>query len=263
MVHFTTLHNVCAVHWVMFSTLGGIIEYTGGYHEYTGGYHEYTGGYHETLGDTMMSVGAYHEYSGGCSVHWRDTMMRVGDIMSRPGYVQYTGVSIQIQLFSQQPSPTFIMISLSVLMISPSVLNTPQCTDDIPILYSWYPPVYCVPPVYCTDFMQGVYLLTNVLSCPVSCHSCSSLMRFAEHWKLGNLVKWNWQVELSDLFCPFISVWSVIHYIMCGFRPARLLSISHVKRIFRTFCKPCNRNICWTRCKLVSFVKSNFNRYNQ
>ena len=33
-----------------------------------------------TLGDTMMSVGRYHEY--------------IGD-------VQYTGVSIQIQLFSQ------------------------------------------------------------------------------------------------------------------------------------------------------------------
>ena len=39
--------------------------------------------------------------------------------MSTPGYVQYTGVSIQIQLFSQWPSPTFIMIS-------------PRCTPDIP-----------------------------------------------------------------------------------------------------------------------------------
>ena len=32
--------------------------------------------------------------------------------------------------------------------------------------------------------------------------------------------------------------------------------------IFRTFCKPCNRNVCWTFCKLVSLVKSNFGRYN-
>ena len=33
--------------------------------------------------------------------------------------------------------------------------------------------------------------------------------------------------------------------------------------IFQTFSKPCNRNICWTCCKLVSLVKSNFDRYNQ
>ena len=30
-----------------------------------------------------------------------DIIMGVGDIMSTPGDVQYTGVSIQIQLFSQ------------------------------------------------------------------------------------------------------------------------------------------------------------------
>ena len=34
-------------------------------------------------------------------------------------------------------------------------------------------------------------------------------------------------------------------------------------RIFRTFCKPCNRNICWIFWKLLSVVKSNFDRYNQ
>ena len=31
--------------------------------------------------------------------------------------------------------------------------------------------------------------------------------------------------------------------------------------VFRTFCKPCN-NVCWTCCKLVSLVKSDFGRYN-
>ena len=39
--------------------------------------------------------------TAGGSVHRGDTMMSVGDIMSTPGDVQYTGVSIQIQLFSQ------------------------------------------------------------------------------------------------------------------------------------------------------------------
>ena len=34
-----------------------------------------------------------------------DTMMSVGDIMSTPEDVQFTGVSIKIQLFSQWPSP--------------------------------------------------------------------------------------------------------------------------------------------------------------
>ena len=66
-----------------------------------------------------------------------------GDIVSTPGAVQYTGVSIQIQLFSHWPSPTFIMISLGVLSnipqctqwYPPSVLNIPRCTQ-------WYPPVY-------------------------------------------------------------------------------------------------------------------------
>ena len=32
---------------------------------------------------------------------------------------------------------------------------------------------------------------------------------------------------------------------------------------FSDCCKPCNRSICWTFWKLVSFAKSNFDRYNQ
>ena len=61
----------CAVHCGMFSTLGDITEYAGGYHEYTGGVQD-SGGYHDECG-----------------------------VMSTPGDVQYTGVPIQIQLFSQ------------------------------------------------------------------------------------------------------------------------------------------------------------------
>ena len=55
-----------------------------------------------------------------------------------------------------------------------------------------------------------------------------------------------WQVELLDLCCPFVSIWSVIHYLTCGFPTCQIcLSISDAKdlRSFRTFCKPCNRNI--------------------
>ena len=71
----------------------GYLEYIGGYTRgYTGGYHNECGGDHEysrvvsTPGDIMNMLG--------------DTMTSVGDIMI-PGDVQYTGVSIQIQLFSQ------------------------------------------------------------------------------------------------------------------------------------------------------------------
>ena len=57
----------------MLSTLGDIIEYTGG--------------------DIMSRPGMFSTVG--------DTMMSMGDIMSTPGHVQYTGVSIQSQLFSQ------------------------------------------------------------------------------------------------------------------------------------------------------------------
>ena len=52
----------------------------------------------------IMSV----QYTGGYSVHWGISLSTLwgvqytgGDIMSTPGDAQYTGVSIQIQLFSQ------------------------------------------------------------------------------------------------------------------------------------------------------------------
>ena len=55
-----------------------------------------------TLGDTVMSVGGYHEYTWGCSVHW-----------------------------------DFHTNSVVFPMIFPHIYHdTPQCTHDIPTLYS-------------------------------------------------------------------------------------------------------------------------------
>ena len=75
----------CSVHWGIslsaqgvFSTLGDIIEYTGVF---------------STLGNIMNTQGVFSTLRG--------IMMSVVDIMSTLGDVQYTGVSIQIQLFSQ------------------------------------------------------------------------------------------------------------------------------------------------------------------
>ena len=70
----------------------------------------------------FSTLEGYHECTLG------DTMMGVGDIISTLEDVQYTGVSIQIQLFSQLPSPTLIMIS-------PWCTEHPQCIHDIPPLY--------------------------------------------------------------------------------------------------------------------------------
>ena len=89
--------------------------------------------------DTIMIVGDIMSASG-VLVHERDTMISVADTMMSVGqYHEYTRVSIQIELFSQWPSP---MIPPSVLMISPTVLmiSTPRTEH---------------PPVYCTDIMQG------------------------------------------------------------------------------------------------------------
>ena len=74
-----------------------------------------------------------------------DIMNTVGDIMSTLEGVQYTreyhdkcgGWSLRKQLnLYGSPSvlntPAILMISLSVFMVSPTVLNTPRCTHDIP-----------------------------------------------------------------------------------------------------------------------------------
>ena len=59
LVPILALHNVCAIHQGMFSTLEDIMSTVGGYYECSGGYHEYT---------------------RGCSVHWEDIMSTVGDV---------------------------------------------------------------------------------------------------------------------------------------------------------------------------------------
>ena len=143
------------VHWgISLSTLGDIIEYTGGCSLHWG----------DTMsaaGDIMMSMGVSWVQRWVFST-LGDIMMSVGDIMSTSGDVQYTGVSIQIKLFPQWPSPHLSWYPPGVLMIfppvywtppvyswySPSVLMiSPQCTHDIPPVYSWYPPVYWTSPV--------------------------------------------------------------------------------------------------------------------
>ena len=84
----------------------------------------------------------------GVSIQWEETMSTLG------GYHDECGGTF----------PTFIMISPSVLMISPSALNNPQCVHDIPNSThdipqcTEHPLLYCTPPVYCTDIMQGDHM---------------------------------------------------------------------------------------------------------
>ena len=88
----------------MFSTSGGV-QYIGGHHEYIGGISM------STLGDIMSTlggvqyIGGYHEYIRRCSVHRGDIMMQVGK-------------------------------NFSISIENPNVLNIPQCTHDIPLMYS-------------------------------------------------------------------------------------------------------------------------------
>ena len=75
-----------------------------GYNEYTGSCSVQWGGgggaIMSTPADTMMSVGDIMSTAGVFSTPG-DTMSTLGDIMSTSGDVQYTGVSMQIQLFFQ------------------------------------------------------------------------------------------------------------------------------------------------------------------
>ena len=54
-----TLHNVCAVHWGMFSTMGDIMSKVGNTVS--------TPGMFSTPGDNMSTLGAYHDECGGIS----------------------------------------------------------------------------------------------------------------------------------------------------------------------------------------------------
>ena len=102
--HRATLHYVCSVYWGVFST--------------SGGYHEYIGG--------------YHEYIERCSVHWRVTMMNVN--------VQHIEVfNISQKAFINLLSFMNYDASLMYSWYPSDVLNTPQCTHDIPSHESRYP----------------------------------------------------------------------------------------------------------------------------
>ena len=68
----------------------------------TSGGVQYIEGYHDTCG-------GHHEYIGGCSVHPGDIMIHVGEQVGK---------------------------NLSISIENPDVLNIPQCTHDIPPMYS-------------------------------------------------------------------------------------------------------------------------------
>ena len=72
-----------------------------------------------TSGDVQY-IGGYHEYIGGIPlVHW-GMFSTLGDILMQVG---------------EQVGKI-----LSISSENPDVLNIPQCTHDIPSMYSWYPP---------------------------------------------------------------------------------------------------------------------------
>ena len=82
-------------------------------------------GVFSTSGDTMSTSWGYHEYIRGCSVHRKDIMIHVGEQVGE---------------------------NLSISNENPNVLNIPQCTHDIPPMYSRYP--WCthgIPPMYWTS----------------------------------------------------------------------------------------------------------------
>ena len=142
----------CVVHQGMFSTLG-VFSALGGYHEHTGGWSVQWGIPWVLRGGTMMSVGditstpgGYYDecddQCGGISwVHWgmfstlgfphkfscfpKDLPHIYHDIHIRNPYEK----SIKRQKTTKTPG---------VPWYPPGVLNTPQCTHDIPPVYSWY-----------------------------------------------------------------------------------------------------------------------------
>ena len=117
-----------------------------------------------TVGDMISTVGRSHEYSGGWVqleiswvqwgiswvqwgiswVHWRvfstlgDIMSRLGDITKNVGgHWENNWICMEPQC-TEQPS-VYSWYPPTVVMVSPSVLNTPCCTHDILSVY-WTPP---------------------------------------------------------------------------------------------------------------------------
>ena len=123
----------CSVHW------GDTMTTSGGYHEYIGGcsvhwgipwVHRGISRVHQGISWCMLR--GYHESIGRClahwgipRVHWGDIMSTSGDTTSTLGDVQYIGV------FNRNWKVFTNLLPICV-MISPSVLNIPQCTYDIP-----------------------------------------------------------------------------------------------------------------------------------
>ena len=121
--------------------------------QYTRGIASNTPGVFSTLGDSKMCVGDIMSTVGMFNT-LGDTMISVGDIMSTRGMFSTMGFPYKFSCFPNDLPPTFIMISPGVLMISPQCTEHPQCTHDIPQCTEYHP-LYCTPPVYCTDIMQG------------------------------------------------------------------------------------------------------------
>ena len=156
-----TVYNLYSVNWGIFSTSRDV-QYMGGYHEYIGacsvhqrislGYHAYIGGVQYIREISLAhwgggggGGGGYHEYTGWCSAHQMDIMMHLGEqldksfqlLLKTPMYSWYP------TMYSWYPmmywtSLNVLMVSPTCIMISPNVLNIPQCTEHPP-MYSWYP----------------------------------------------------------------------------------------------------------------------------
>ena len=116
-------------------------------------------------------------------------------------------------------------------------------------------------PEFLSDFCLTV--CRQVMLCVL--HSCS-------YWGLLNIE--NWEISSSETLTGRtvrVILPHYIHLISDSLFELRASDLSVLPvniwcqttfGIFRMFRKPCNRNVCWTCCKLVSLVKSNFDRYN-
>ena len=131
-VRITTLYNVCLVPWEgVLSALGGrvswrdIMSTMGRYFEYCGNV-RYRGGYHD-------ACGGYHEYHRGCSLPWG---IQSFVIWVPPRYwtpLRYSWYSPRYSRYPPSTHDIFTVLNTShstqdiptVLMISPTVLNTP------------------------------------------------------------------------------------------------------------------------------------------
>ena len=141
---FTTLYNVCAVPWGVFSTVGISWVPWGDILSTVGWYLEYRGVF-STVGDIMSTLGGYLEYRGGCSVLWGVSWCMWG--ISWVPWRVFSTAGGNLLLFEYPTvlnTPTVLMISPTCIMISPH--GTQISKDGIlhgtehPPRYSWYRP---------------------------------------------------------------------------------------------------------------------------